>query len=69
MGFEDPIVIVPAQDPSSASDSHITQPEQHKEKPDNQGISVMPVNNKPEAHPIFGSWTPEQGINYTPKEF
>ncbi|MBV8330752.1 MAG: hypothetical protein JO251_05315 [Verrucomicrobia bacterium] len=69
MGFEDPIVTVPAQDPSSASDPHITQPEQHKLKPDNQGISVIPINNKPKGHPIFGSWTPEQGINYTPKEF
>ena len=68
MGFEDPIATVPRQHSAFGSDSHITQEEQHKQKPEHQEISVMPIN-KPKQHPIFGSWTPEQGINYTPKDF
>jgi len=69
MGFEDPIATAPTQHSAFRSDSHITQEEQHKQKPEYQEISVMAINNKPKKHAIFGSWTPEQGINYTPKNF
>jgi hypothetical protein len=32
-----------------------------------QKVSVMPIK-QPEKHPWFGSWEPEQGINYIPKD-
>jgi hypothetical protein len=32
-----------------------------------QGISVLPIKQR-EKHPWFGSWEPEQGINYVPKD-
>ena len=56
MGFEDPI---PAQS---------TPVQQRKQTADDEDISVVPIK-KPKEHPIFGSWTPEQGINYTPRDF
>jgi hypothetical protein len=56
MGFEDPIANQP------------TREQQQKQTPKDENISVIPTN-KPKEHPIFGSWTPEQGINYTPKDF
>ena len=33
-----------------------------------QPISVMPVKQR-KHDSIFTNWTPEKGINYTPKEF
>ena len=36
------------------------------ERQNRQTVSMMPIK-EPEPHPWFGSWTPEQGINYTPK--
>ena len=32
-----------------------------------QKVSVMPIKQR-EKHPWFGSWEPEQGINYIPKD-
>jgi hypothetical protein len=55
-----------ATDRSTKPGSRVTQHAESKPGPDNQEISIMPVN-KPKKHPIFSSWTPEQGINYTPK--
>ena len=64
LGFEDPRVSQPAAGNSLEPGCNITPGEQPG--PDNEGISVMPIS-KPKKHPIFSSWTPEQGINYTPK--
>jgi len=64
LGFEDPRVSQPAAGTSLKPGFHGTPEEQPN--PDNEGISVMPVS-KPKKHPIFSSWTPEEGINYTPK--
>jgi hypothetical protein len=36
--------------------------------PRNQLISVMPIKQR-KRESIFTTWTPEKGINYTPKEF
>ena len=64
LGFEDAGVSQSAAGNSLKPGFNITS-EEHS-SPDNQEISIMPVN-KPKKHPIFSSWTPEQGINYTPK--
>ena len=64
LGFEDPRVTQSAADNSLRPGFNIAPEEQPG--PDNERISVMPVS-KPKKHPIFSSWTPEQGINYTPK--
>lgn len=53
-------------DRSTNPGSRVAQHAESKAGSDNQEISIMPVN-KPKKHPIFSSWTPEQGINYTPK--
>jgi hypothetical protein len=37
-------------------------------KPHDQPISVMPIKQRKHGS-IFTNWTPEKGINYTPKEF
>src|SRR5258707_15336696 len=61
LGFEDP-----ATAQSSLHRRIIPVHDGTQERPPNEPISMMPIS-EPEPHPWFGSWTPEQGINYTPK--
>jgi hypothetical protein len=66
LGFEDqtsseatgPSQLRPARTPTEQRPQHQT--------PNDDIVSVMPIN-QPKKDPWFGSWTPEQGINYTPK--
>jgi len=68
LGFED--------EPATGTEGHsqidhthngAKVPHQHP-PPHDQPISVMPIKQS-KHDSIFTTWTPEKGINYTPKEF
>ncbi|HEY2423850.1 MAG TPA: hypothetical protein VGH55_07080, partial [Chthoniobacterales bacterium] len=68
LGFEDqPSAETAGRSQLRPAPALIEERLQHQ-TPNHETVSVMPIN-KPKQHPIFGSWTPEQGINYTPKDF
>jgi hypothetical protein len=68
LGFEDP--------PTTEAEGHLqvdrrragTEGLREEQTHHDQPISVMPIT-QPNQHSIFTNWTPEKGINYTPKEF
>jgi hypothetical protein len=65
LGFDDPVPASPSDGPRHARTPGEDEPSQRTTE--NQAISVMPINQH-KKQPWFGSWEPEQGINYTPKE-
>ena len=68
LGFED--------QPSTGNEDHLqvhrpdtgTKVSPEDPAPHDQPISVMPIKQR-KHDSIFTTWTPEKGINYTPKEF
>ncbi|SRR6266404_175102 len=67
LGFDDPVMALPADRPGSKSAHTPTEDQPPHRTLENQPISVMPINQQ-KKQPWFGSWEPEQGISYTPKE-
>jgi hypothetical protein len=69
MGFEDgpaqseQAAELPRPDTARSPAAQQSQPQMREQR----GISVMPTKQR-EKHPWFGSWEPEQGINYVPKD-
>ncbi len=69
MGFEDgparsePAAEFPRPDTARSTAAEESQPQTRGR----QRISVIPIKKR-EKHPWFGSWEPEQGINYVPKD-
>jgi hypothetical protein len=69
MGFEDAppqseqAVELPRPNTARSTVAEESQPQTRGQ----QRISVMPIRQH-EKHPWFGSWEPEQGINYVPKD-
>ena len=68
LGFED--------EPITRTEGHLHDNRTHTDtkvspedsKPRDEPISVMPIKQR-KHDSIFTNWTPEKGINYTPKEF
>jgi hypothetical protein len=68
LGFDD--------HPSTGTQDHLqidrtdtgTRVSRKESTPYDQPISVMPIKQR-KHDSIFTTWTPEKGINYTPKEF
>jgi hypothetical protein len=69
MGFEDgparseQAAEFPPPDTARSTAAEESQPQTRGR----QRISVIPIKQR-EKHPWFGSWEPEQGINYVPKD-
>jgi hypothetical protein len=67
LGFEDPVAASPTDGPRLAPARTPSEDQLPHRATENQALSVVPVNQH-KKHPWFGSWEPEQGISYTPKE-
>src|SRR5260370_5411632 len=67
LGFDDPVTSLPADRPASKPAHTPTEDQPQDRTLENQAISVTPINQQ-KKQPLFGSWEPEQGISYTPKE-
>jgi hypothetical protein len=67
LGFEDPVAASPTDGPRLASTRTLGEDQLPHRATESQAFSVLPVNQH-KKHPWFGSWEPEQGISYTPKE-
>jgi hypothetical protein len=69
LGFEDLPVDVEASNMPANPKSLRTQSDEHPEqrRSGSEPVSVMPINHRKKSA-WFGSWEPEQGINYTPKD-
>jgi hypothetical protein len=67
LGFEDPVAASPTDGPRPAPARTPGEDQLPQRTTENQAISAMPINQH-KKQPWFGSWEPEQGISYTPKE-
>jgi len=67
LGFEDPVAASPTDGPRLAPARTPSEDQLPHRATENQALSVVPINRH-KKHPWFGSWEPEQGISYTPKE-
>jgi hypothetical protein len=67
LGFDDQTTPLSADRPGSKHARTPSEDQPQHRTPENQAISIMPINQH-KKHPWFGSWEPEQGINYIPKE-
>jgi hypothetical protein len=67
LGFEDPVPASPTDRPKLAPARPPGEDQLPQRTTENQTISAMPINQQ-KKQPWFGSWEPEQGISYTPKE-
>jgi hypothetical protein len=67
LGFEDPVTAEPIECPKTVpARSSIEEVPQHR-KAAGRRISVIPISES-KQHPWFGSWEPDRGINYVPKD-
>ena len=69
LGFEDLPVDGEASNMPANATCPRTQSDEHPEQRQSgsEPVSLMPINHR-KKNPWFGSWEPEQGINYTPKD-